>query len=107
MSHYTTDVAPNYRTMFFDEGVNHTHQYMLETIPLSAIRTIAFLQLSSHSLWCATRHQSKSDESNRLCTLCPKQVREFEYHTLIQFSAFDQSQCALLIATFIGKVLEH
>ena len=65
---------------------------------------------------------------NRLCTLCPKQVQESEYHTLIQCSAFDhirpcfphlfdrvqslhefisQPQCALSIATFISKVLEH
>ena len=69
-----------------------------------------------------------SDESGRLCTLCPKQVCESEYHTLIQCSAFDhirlcfphlfdraqslheflsQPQCALSIATFIGKVIEH
>ena len=84
--------------------------------------------LSSHALRCATRRWGTSNESGRLCTLCPKQVREFEYHTLIQCTTFDhigscfphifeqtqslhtvlsQPQCALSIATFIGKVLEH
>ena len=32
-----------------------------------------------------------SDESGRLCTLCPKQVCESKYHTLIQCSAFDHA----------------
>ena len=127
-THYTTHVAPNYKNIFFAERGNHTHRYMLEPIPLSAIRTIASMWLSSHALRCETGRWGTSDESGRLCTLCPKQVRESEYHTLIQCSAFDhirpcfphlfnrvqslhgflsQPQCAFLIATFIGKVLEH
>ena len=38
---YTTHVAPNYKTVFFAERGNRTHRYMLEPIPLSAIRNIA------------------------------------------------------------------
>ena len=127
-THYTTHVAPNYKSIFFAERGNRTHRYMLEPIPLSAIRTIASMRLSSHALRCETGRWGTSDESGRLCTLCPKQVRESEYHTLIQCSAFDhirpcfphlfdrvqslhefisQPKCALSIATFISKVLEH
>ena len=101
---------------------------MLEPIMLSAIQTIASMRLSSHASWYEAGRWGTSDESGRLCTLCPKQVWESEYHTLIQCSAFDhirpgfphifdqaqslheflsQLQCALSIATFIGKVLEH
>ena len=41
-THYTTHVAPNYKiSIFFAERGNRTHRYMLEPIPLSAIRTIA------------------------------------------------------------------
>ena len=66
------------------------------------------------------------NESGRLYTLCPKQIQGFEYHSLIECFAFDhirphfphiidqaqslffsQPQCALSIATFISKVLEH
>ena len=36
-THYTTHVAPNYKTIFFAERGNRTHQYMLEPIPLSTI----------------------------------------------------------------------
>ena len=36
-THYTTDVAPNYNAIFFADQGNHTHRYMLEPIPLSAI----------------------------------------------------------------------
>ena len=127
--HYTIHVAPNYKTIFFTERGNRTHRYMLEPIPLFTIRWItASMRLSSHALRCETGRWGTSDESGRLCTLCPKQVQESEYHNLIQWSAFDyiqpcfphifdqpqslheflsQPQCALLIATFIGKVLEH
>ena len=31
-THYTTHVAPNYKTIFFAEQGNHTHRYMLESI---------------------------------------------------------------------------
>ena len=109
---------------------NRTHRYMLQPIPLASIRTIDSMRLSSHALQCesgALGHRT-SDESGRLCTLCPKQVRESEYHTSIHFSAFyhirpcfphifgqaqslreflSQPQCALSIAIFIGNVLEH
>ncbi|MCO5602927.1 hypothetical protein L7F22_057067 [Adiantum nelumboides] len=50
--HYTTHVAPNYKAIFFSERGSRTHPYMLEPIPLSAIRTIASIRLSSHSLRC-------------------------------------------------------
>ena len=40
-THYTTNVAPNYKTIFFVEWGSHTHRYMLEPIPISTIRTIA------------------------------------------------------------------
>ena len=127
-THYTTHVAPNYKTIFFAEWGNRTHQYMLEPIPLSAIRTIASMRPSSHALRCETGRWGTSDESGRLCTLCHKQVRGSKYDTFIQCSSFDhilpcfphlfdrlqslhnflsQPQCALSIATFIGKFLEH
>ena len=107
---------------------NLTHRYMLEPIPLFAIQTIASMRLSSHALRCETGCWGTSDESGRLCTVCPKRVKESKYHTSIQCFAFDhiqpcfphifdqaqslhkflsQPQCALSIATFIGKVLEH
>ena len=89
-THYTTNVASNYKTIFFAERGSRTHRYMLELIPLASIRTIAFMRLSSHAFQCETGGcWGTSDESGRLCTLCPKQVRESEYHTLIQCSAFD------------------
>ena len=47
------------------------------------------MRLSSHALWCETGRWGTSDESGRLCTLCPEQVQESEYNTLIQCSAFD------------------
>ena len=101
---------------------------MLEPILLFAIQTIASMQLSSHALRCEMGHWGPSDESGRLCILCPKQARESKNHALIQCSAFDhiqlcfphifdqplslheflsQPQHALSIATFICKVLEH
>ena len=33
-THYTTNVAPNYKFIFFAERGNHTHRCMLEPIPL-------------------------------------------------------------------------
>ena len=82
--------------------------------------------LTSLSLWCEMQHWGTSDESNLLCTLFPKQVQYFDYHTSIECPAFDhirlcfphtfqtqflheflsQSQCILNYA-FIGKVLKH
>ena len=79
----TLDKCGGYKTIFFLERGNRTHRYMVEPIPLSAIRTIASMRLSSHALRCETGRWGTSDESGRLCTLCPKQVRESEYHTLI------------------------
>ena len=49
-THYTTHVAPNYETIFFAERGNRTHRYMLEPIPLSVIRTISSMRLTSHAL---------------------------------------------------------
>ena len=127
-THYTTQIAPNYKTMFFAERGNRTHPYMLEPIPLSAIRTIAAIRLSSHSLRCETGRWGNGHESDRLCTLCSLQVRESEYHTLIECSTFahirtcftqifsqdqglhtflTQPQCGLSIATLITTILEH
>ena len=91
-THYTTHVAPNYKSIFFTERGNRTHRYMLESIPLSAIQTIDSMWLSSHALRCETERWGTSDESGWLCTLCPKQVWEAEYHTLIQCYAFDHIQ---------------
>ena len=88
-THYTTHVAPNYKTIFFVEWGNRTNRYMLEPIPLSTVRTNASMRLSSHALRCETGRWGTSDESVRLCRLCPKQVREFECHTLIQCSSYD------------------
>ena len=65
-THYTTHVAPNYKTIFFVERENRTHRYMLEPIPLSVIRTIASMRLSSHALRCETGRWGPSDESGRL-----------------------------------------
>ncbi|MCO5590826.1 hypothetical protein L7F22_044801 [Adiantum nelumboides] len=60
--HYTTHIAPNYKTMFFAERRNHTHTYMLDPIPLSAIRTIAAIRLTSHFLRCKIgREKSQID----------------------------------------------
>ncbi|MCO5579120.1 hypothetical protein L7F22_032972 [Adiantum nelumboides] len=68
------------------------------------------------------------EEFHRLCTLCPQQVRESEYHTLLECSAFahiracfphifshglslhtflSQPRCGLSIATLISTILEH
>ena len=44
-SDYTTDVAPNYKTIFFAEHRNRTHRYMLQFILLASIRTIASCDL--------------------------------------------------------------
>ena len=88
-THYTTNVAPNYKIIFFAERGSRTHRNMLERIPISAIRTIASVRLSSHALRCETLRWGTSDESGRLCTLCAKQVWESEYHTLMQCFAFD------------------
>ena len=127
-SHYTTHFAPSNLTIFFTKWGNRTHRYMLEPMPLSAIRTITSMRCSSHPLQCETGRWGTTNKSGRLWTLFSKQVREFENHTFIQCSSFDhirpcfphifdqsqslheflsQPQCALSIATFIGKVLEH
>ena len=72
-THYTTHVASNYKTIFF-AGKPYTSN-MLEPIPVLAIRTIASMQLSSHALRCEMGRWGTSDESGRLCTLCPKRSR--------------------------------
>ena len=89
---YTTHVAPNYKTIFLAEWGNRTHLYMLEPVPLASIRTNVSMRFSSHALRCETGCWGTSDQSGRLCTLCPKQVRESEYHSLIQCSAFEHIQ---------------
>ncbi|MCO5556272.1 hypothetical protein L7F22_009818 [Adiantum nelumboides] len=60
--HYTTHVVPNYKVIFFSERGSRTHPYMLEPIPLSAIRTIASIWLSSHSLRCEIGHWDSGEE---------------------------------------------
>ena len=126
--HYATHVAPNYKSIFFSQRGERTHSYMLEPIPLSAIRTIASIRLSSHSLRCETGRWGTGEESHRLCTLCPNRVQESEAHTLLECPAFDhirtrfphifshglslhiflaQPHCALSIATLISHILEH
>ena len=40
-THYTTHIAPNYKTLLFPKRGRRTHRYMLEPISLSVIRTIA------------------------------------------------------------------
>ena len=50
--HYTTQIAPNYKTIFYGERGKSSHHYLLESIPLSAIFTTASMRLSSHSLRC-------------------------------------------------------
>ena len=122
MLHLTTEpyYSGNMETVHIDTLLKH--------ILLSVIWIIASIQLSSHALQCEMVIWGTSDESGRLSTIIPKQVRESEYHTLIQCFAFDhippcfphifdqaqslhkfisQPQCALSITTFIGKVLEH
>ena len=49
-THYTTHIAPNYKSIFFSKRGSRTHPYMLEPIPLSAVRTLAAIRLSCHSL---------------------------------------------------------
>ena len=125
---YTTHVSLNYKTIFFVER---------EIIYIDTCQSPSFCLLFEPLLPCDLAHmhcdvrrvvRDTSDESGQLCTLCPKQVRESEYRTLIQCFAFDhirpcfphifnqaqslheflsQPQCALSIATFLGKVLEH
>ena len=49
-THYTTNVAPNYKNIFFAKWGNHIKQYMLESIWLVFIWMIASIRLYSHSL---------------------------------------------------------
>ena len=123
-THYTTHVPPNYKTIFFTERGNRTHRYMLEPIPLSAIQTIASMRLSSHALRCET---GVGAQVMRVAGYAHFALNKFEslsitlwYNAHIQpcfphlfdwvqslHEFLSQPQCALSIATFIGKVLEH
>ena len=76
-------IASNYKTIFFVEWGNCTHQYMLKPIWLSTIWTIGFVWLSSHSLQCETKCWGTTDEPTRLCIFCPKHVWESKFHTLL------------------------
>ena len=126
--HYTKYVAPNYKTLFFSKRGNRTHAYMLKPVPMSAIRTIASIRLSLHSLRCEIGRWDTGEESHHLCTLCSGQVRESEHHTLLECSIFyhiracfphifiheislhtflSQPHCGLSIAMLISKILEH
>ena len=68
------------------------HHHLSLFLSFSIWSSIASMRLSSHALRCETRHWGTSDESGQLWTLCRKEVRESEYHTLIQCSAFDNIQ---------------
>ncbi|MCO5601339.1 hypothetical protein L7F22_055459 [Adiantum nelumboides] len=105
--HYTTHVAPNYKAIFFSKRGSHTHPYMLAPIPLSAIRTDASIRLSSHSLRCKIGRWGTGEESHRVCTLCPQQVRESEYHTLIECSAFLTLEIAFPTFSTMGFPFTH
>ena len=126
--HYISCIAPNYKTLFFSERGNRPQAYLLEPIPISAVRTIASICLSSHSLRCETGRWGAGEEANRLCSLCTRQVRESEAHTLLECLAFDhiqarfpitstqiptlqtllsQPKLGLQVATLISTILTH
>ena len=71
--YHITYVTSSYKTIFFVEKGNPTHQYTLEIIPLFVIWTIASIRLSSHSVWCEMERRGTSNENNQICTLCCKQ----------------------------------
>ena len=113
-THYTTHVAPNCNTIFFTERGNHTHRYMLEPIPLSTIRTIASMWLSSHALRCEMGRWGLM----RVVDCAHFPLNKFESLSItLWYNAFDHTfhtsstkpnPCTnFSIATFIGKVLEH
>ena len=125
-THYTTHVAPNYKTIFFAERGKRTHRYMLEPISLYAIRTIASMWLSSHALRCETGRWGKV---MRMVDYAHFALNKFKSLSIIlwynalpliifnhAFHTYStkpnpctnlQLQCAFSIVTFIGKVLEH
>ena len=103
-------------------------------IHVSNLSAVSFPYLSPHTSAKRTKRRQWNGALGHKWWEClamhnfPKQARESEYQTLIQCSAFDyirpcfphifdqaqslheflsQPQCALSIATFIGKVLEH
>ena len=87
-----TYVAPDYKTIFFAKWENHTHQYMLDPIPLSTTRSNPSMWRRSHSKQCHRRCWGTSIESSRLCTLCPKQVPESKYtlwYNALTLNTFD------------------
>ena len=45
---HTTYDAPNYKTMFYVECRNRTHQYMVE--PMSTIRTIGYMRFGPYKV---------------------------------------------------------
>ena len=127
-THYTTHIAPNYKNLFFLERNHRTQPYILEPIPISAIRTLAAIRLSSHHLRCETGRWGMSDPRARLCMACGLSTLESEYHTLIECAAYtpiresfphlfkqahtlesflSQPSSTLAIATFITKALAH
>jgi hypothetical protein len=81
--HYTTVVAPDYKTKFFVELEKRIHGYMLEPILLYAIRAISSIRVSSYSFQCEIEHWGISNDTSRLRTLYPKQVRESKYPSLL------------------------
>ena len=54
------------QTIFFNEWENNTRWYMLEFIPMSDIKTVAYMWLSSHTPRCDTGRWGTSDESSCL-----------------------------------------
>ena len=127
-THYTTHVASNYKTLFFSERTHRTQPYITKPIPLSAIRTLASIRLSSHSLRCETGRWGTGELCHRLCTSCHMHTPELEHHTLLVCltythirelfphlfdrthtleSFLSQPSSTISIATFITKVLAH
>ena len=127
-THYTTHIATNYKTLFFSKRTHRTQPYITEPIPLSAIRTLASIRLSSHSLRCETGRWGTGELCHRLCTSCHMHTPESEHHTLLVCPTYthirelfphlfdrthtlesflSQPSSTISIATFITKVLAH
>ena len=124
--HTLYHTAPNYKTIFFAERENRTHRYMLEPILLSAIWTIAFMRLISHALrfetgrWAQVMRMvdyahfslNKSESRVSYFDSVPLTLIIFDPcfpHIFFQAQSLQeflsQPQCALAIATFIGRDL--
>ena len=118
--------SSNYKTTFFVEWGNHKHPYMLEPIPLSAIRTIASMRLTSHAIamwdgalwhkWWEYSLDYANEFGSMSITLWIQCSRYLWSHlTMFCTHIFDQNpilarisltvtiQCAISITTIIGS----